>query len=443
MYVGRFQHEFIGGEIIANNYMSSTDLSDKLYRLSDERRYQRLVNLATSHTNEKVRYGASGVLSESSHFLQEAKTDQRKLLLDSIFSDPSDRVRANTIRLLYEIDKSILDAIVVRLAANPQSTPTEDPYPLILNQWHASERAELRLLAVAGFGQVNSHTSAQKLLTAIRKETHLDVLYRAIKEGGKMGHEMFVSPIQGYLRFTDESGSSHISQRSEMDIKKISVTSLVNIGTDAAYEALVTASRSSDEQLKQYALNQIGKFGAEKTVEIVTEELDQTNNADVRKNAAEGVLSTFIESGSEDGHSIREQTISKITETSSVDATSQFSDIVSESQTSVVEKKNAAWLLGQIASESDNKKPIDTLCDVLRKESDTSLSKIAAASLTNYDSNTVRNYIAEILSKFDEGTQEHQLARFVHENIETTAEQAKKNAVEYTYVQKPSDYSSG
>ena len=237
--------------------------TDHLYALANRGDYDQLVQYIRNHSDESVRYGAAGIVAESlDEFTAQLTPQIRRLLVESALSDPSDAVRAQVVTILRAIDESTIDNIITQLEMDPQATPTDTPYPLILTKWHSSPRAPLRFLAVVGFGRVGSQSTVAKLRTTITRETDLRVLRRAIEEAGTVGDETFVSPIQDHLRAGNDEFQQSDTEQIER-VKAAAVDALIQIGTAAAYEALVTASRSTDEALKQHVIGEIGRFGAE------------------------------------------------------------------------------------------------------------------------------------------------------------------------------------
>jgi hypothetical protein len=212
----------------------------------------------------------------------------------------------------------------------------------------------------------------------------------------------------------------------------------VKIGTNAAYEALVTASRGTDEELKEHVISEIGKFGAQKTVDLIVDELHNEENDELRGEAAEGIITSFTQTDFEEGHSVREEALDLIGEDVSTSVSNEFADIVRESPRKS-EQRNAAWLLGQL--DTTDQETLECLLASL-EDDDAYLRKVATASLTNLDPIKVEDKMETYLEQVEEGTEAHKLATFIKENIKDEAEEAKKELVNYSYVGSPSDYTA-
>jgi len=134
---------------------------------------------------------------------------------------------------------------------------------------------------------------------------------------------------------------------------------------------------------------------------------------------------------------VRQEAIEKMAEEVSTDVSAEFATIVEESPRKT-EQRNAAWLLGQL--ETSTPEAIDTLVETLDDEDD-NLRKIASASLTKLDQADVEDKIDAFLESVDEDSEAHTLASFVRSAL-YSGEDAKKEMIEYTRVDDPSDYTS-
>lgn len=413
--------------------------SDYLYALSNRGEYGELVKYVRYHDNESVRYGAAGILSESAHgFKNHATPQMRQLLIDTVLNDPSDAVRAHVIELLLTMNEEIIDNIITRLEVNPVETPVDYPYPLVLTKWCSSNRPGLRYLAAAGFGSTASQTAVTKLRKLLIEDEHPRVLSRAMNEASTVGDETFVTPIQSYLRNDPEDLDKIGTQSDIQRVKRASVEALIGIGTDAAYEALISASRSSNEEIKQYAISEIGRFGAEDTLELIIDELHTDSTAPVREEAAEGLLTAISESGFEESHDVRRDAIQTLGDDVSKDVCSEFASIV-ETGERISQKRNAAWLLGEL--QESNEEVITTLLASLTAR-DEYLQKVASASLLQLDDTAVLEHVDDFLSRVDADSDAHQLASFVQANVVDESKKAKQEVIEYSYITDPDEYTS-
>ena len=393
----------------------SSAMFDQFYTLSSRGAYNELIRYVRHHDDEDVRYGAAGVLSESvSGFAEQMTPPARKALVDTVLNDPSDAVRANAVKTLLAIDESIADNIITRLEMAPKSTPTETPYPLILTKWHERQWPELRFLAVVGFGRVGSHTMVEKLRTTIQRETDLRVIRRAIEASGTVGDETFVTPIKNYLRIDGDSMYQSADAEEVRRTRQAAVEALVTLGTDAAYEALRTASRGTDAELKACAIGAIGRLDAAEAVDLLVDELDNEGDDAVRQEAAEGLITTFTESEFEAGHTVRQQALAALGDDVDAAVSNEFASIVEESPRKP-EQRNAAWVLGQL--ETDTEDTVESLLSALTDD-DEYLRIIAAAGLTTFDPSLVEAKLEVFLDSVEDASAAHRLASAIRSNLQ-------------------------
>ena len=407
---------------------------DFLYSLANRDEYDTLITYVETHDDNHVQYGAAGVLVEfSERFKMKTNSNQVDRLITIVITNSNDRIRSKVLELLIETqDDSILEEIVSRLGDNNFSDPPEKPYPRILTKWHASEEPPLRMLAIVGFASINEVSYHTKIRTSIQNESHPDVLQKAIEAGGEIGDETFVTPIQQYIyKESTEFQTTNISKVE--DIKKVAIDSLVQIGTEASYEALLAATRKNEKTLKQYAIKKIGEFGADKSIDIVVTEL--TNKSEnIRKSAAKSVLKS-VQEVEEDGHKARLKILNELSTDSNITPSRQFAEITTESNQDP-ERRNSAWLLGQIKDSSTN--TITALFDAIQSE-DPYLRQIAAASLYQLDKTKVVKEIDEQIDSIEKETPAYNLLSYIRDQLE---KEHKKDVIEYTYVSDPEDYTN-
>lgn len=411
--------------------MSSNDF---LYSLSSQGNYDKLITYIENHDDKHVRYGASGVLLESSNqFRMQANSEQVQRLIQITLTEPNHQIRAKVLEILVEIEgESALEDVIDRLGSSAYPTPTDTPYPRILTRWHSSQYYSLRLLSIIGFGTLSEESYNIKLKTSIQKESHPKVLRRAIEEGGKLRDETFVKPIQQYIYASDTEFQT-TNQDEIKEIRKTAIEALVTIGSDAAYEALLTATRKQNKTLKKHALKKIGEFGVNQSLDVAVDELD-AEDQEIRKSAAESVLNSF-QTVEEDSHAVRMKALDQLTQDTDLNAADQFAEIVTEADEKPVQR-NSAWLLGQLQDSKTN--TITALLDAVDSE-DPYLRKIAAASLYRLDENKVIPKIETKLQTLESDSEAYEVLSFINSRLK---EDYKKEVVEYTYVSEPSDYSA-
>lgn len=419
--------------------------SDQLYQMSNDGEYEEIIKHIRYHEDPHVRFGAAGVLYETIEVFKSSITPKaQKALVDAVLVDPVDEVRGKVVEILLELNEETIDNVIAQLAMDPDATPTDTPYPLILTHWHSSPHSGLQFLAVVGFGQVGNKSSKNKLRNVISNgdsaDMDLRVLRRAIEEAGELGDELFVTPIQRQLRRDSDDFPPSTTDEKVVAVREAAVDALIEIGTEAAYEALVTASRSSDKELNQLALGEIGRFAVEDTVDLMIDKLDEKTPSDVRGEAAEGIITSFSQDDDTDEQSdIRERAIDLIVEETNYDVSKEFASVVDEGETPS-EKRNAAWLIGQI--DDSTQEAAEVLSEALRETDDKYLREIAAASLIQLDEDHVQPNIQRVLRAVDSDSETHEVASFVEENLCDGAQEAKRELVDYKRITDPSEYTT-
>lgn len=405
--------------------------SDYLYKLAEKQEYTKLVEIITTHSQTEVRYGAAGILvEEDTKFTTTITPDQQKMLVTHILKEPNDKVRSKIVQLLLQIDTSIIDTIIYRFKID--QTPNNIPYPLVFTRY-TSKEWPLRYLAAAGFGTVGSQTTIRKLLTMLQNESHPKVLYRVIQESGEVGNEQFVDPLKRYIDITEEQFKSSTTDQQIKKIQEATVESLIKIGTSAAFEAVLTASRSRDDHAKDVILEKIGKFGYKDSIKVLTKNI-QSESDSIQKSAASGAVKLLKNA---ENDTTRQQLIQELQTKSDSNISQHFTTIIQDSA-QTIERRNAALILGEL--DELREQDITTLLETFDSNDDV-LKIISASSLYKINCNICRKKLQEHISTIK--TDDTQLRTFL-QNLKELLEKEdpKKRVANYTYVSEPDDYSA-
>jgi FOG: HEAT repeat len=283
---------------MSNNAQSSE--TDFLYTLASNGRFDRIADYVASNEALAVRYGAAGILTEFAGDLKTAATTElRKKLINAVLEEPDDRVRARVVEALLYIDESILDTLVTKIAADREPTPTDSPHPLLLVEWLGSDSVELRLLAVAGLGDVGTPSMIPKLSSAC-SDTDRRVRERALKELGRIGNPRCVEEVADCL-------DSDIAS-----IRHEAAKTLGEINTRGAIDRLRPAGRrDEDDELRRIALDQLGTFPSSDVINTLSDGVTD-ENPEIQQAAASSLMELISSASFEESHTIREEVAEEI-----------------------------------------------------------------------------------------------------------------------------------
>lgn len=398
--------------------------TDFLYTLASNGRFERIADYVASNEPVAVRYGAAGILTEFADDLEAAATtDLRKQLIDAVLEEPDDRVRARVVETLLYIDESILHTLVAKIAADSEPTPTDSPHPLLLVEWLGSEAVELRLLAVAGLGDVGTPSMIPKLSAACN-DTDRRVRERALRELGRIGNPRCVEEVADCL-------DSDIAT-----IRHEAAKTLGKINTRGSVDRLRPATRrDDDDELRRIAFDQLGSFPSSDVINTLTDGL-RDDEPDIRQAAASSLMEMVAEAGFEESHTIREEVAESIEDIDD-DIVPDFVILFSDTYRTTI-RRNTAWLLGRIGDSREE--VVDQLLDSL-SDDDFTTAQVAASSLARIGGRDIEKLLEEFIEDQPEGSRSETRAEFVLNQItDSEADAILKDTVEYIHVSEPEDY---
>lgn len=401
-----------------------TTETDFLYTLASNSRFERIADYVASNEPVAVRYGAAGILTEFADDLKAAATtDLRRQLVDAVLQEPDDRVRARVVETLLYIDESVLDTLVTKIAADSEPTPTDSPHPLLLVEWLGSEQVELRLLAVAGVGDVGTPSMIPKLSAAC-SDSDRRVRERALRELGHIGNPRCVEAVADCL-------DSDIAS-----IRHEAATTLGKINTRGAVDRLRPAARrDDDDELRRIVFDELGTFPSSDVINTLTDGL-RDDDPDIRHAAASSLMEMVAAADFEESHTIREEVAASI-DAIDDNIVPDFVTVFVETHRTTI-RRNTAWLLGRIGDSRDE--VVDQLLNALTDD-DFRTAQVAASSLARIGGREIEDRLNEFIADQPEGSGPHTRGEFVLTQItDSEADVILKRTVEYIHVTKPEEY---
>ena len=406
-----------------------TTQPDFLYTLATNGQFGRIARYLASNDSLGVRLGAAGILAEFGDGVRRADNGEiKQQLISGVLNETNETVRARIVEaLLYIHDEDIIETLVRKVAADTEPTPTDSPHPLVLVEWLGSDHPELRLLAVAGLGDVGTHTVVPKLASACTDDDYR-VRARAIEECGRVGDHRCVDALVDALDSYDEA------------IKMKAARSLAQIGGDTAIEALIDAAKTDNTELRRTVIESLGTLGSLDVLTILLNGIDDSDDA-VQQAAAESVVELVYQAPFEESHTVRETVVEELQANTDSDTVPIFLRLFVESDRRAI-RRNTAWLLGHIANPHPREETVETLIDALDADDGTT-AQIAATSLVRIGGIDLEDQLADAIDSYETSEDARQRAKFVHSQItDSDAEELLKETVEYVRVTEPADYTA-
>jgi HEAT repeat protein len=200
------------------------------------------------------------------------------------------------------------------------------------------------------------------------------------------------------------------------------------------------ATRDADESVRRIALDELGRLESVRPVDVLIRALRNEPDS-IQRIAMLSLMQLFVEAPADQSHEIRTTVAARLQNLDTPTVAQQLVDVVAETQ-EVAMRRNAIWLLGHtVDSDVECRDAIyDCLLDLL-DDPDDMTAQLAAVSLTNLDSEALKRRLHILIDDENASEDATERARFVLEEIGgDLSRELITNAVDYTYVGEPVDY---
>ena len=403
-----------------------------LYELARDSRTTELVAHLRRSSNPVVRRRAAELLGDlSEHPDRDATEEVVRALVTAVRNDDDDSVRARAIDALYRHGEDSFERLVRELSGTDADADAMSERALSrrLEDWLTADHPEFRMVAATALGQVGDDDSLAALVAATT-DPDPRVRARAVASCGLIGHERCLGPLRA--RLDDPTDR----------VREKAVRALGSIGGEDALRSLVPIARDDDETLRRIAVEELGQFGSLDPVVVLVRAL--TDDADaVQRAALLSLVELFVDAPTEQTRRVRDAVADQISSADTRAVVPHAIDMASESRRTAV-RHNAVWLLGYVAdADADDERRdavYDCLIDAL-DASDDHTARLAVASLTELGSDELERRLQILVDDEDTPGDVAERAERVLEGIGgSLSADIVTNAVDYTYVREPEDY---
>jgi HEAT repeat protein len=397
-----------------------------LEELAFNGQYDQLRDQLIENEAPAVRRRAAELFTEYSRAIGDDRAETvTGWLVAAAAQEPHDEVRARILEALLEFDEDAIDDLVAVIADADRPTPGDTPYPQVFFDWLGSHAAALRLVAVAGLGDLGRSRVVPKLATAC-SDRDVRVRRRAIIECGRVGDDRCVRAVAANLDSEDEA------------IRLAAADALVAIGSEKALRALLPAAKSGDTAVRKRAMEGIGALGSLQVLGTLLRGLDD-ETAEIRQAAAAAIIRLVAEAPSDESHRVRETVAEQLTTYPNRDVVAEFLTLFADTDEAVI-RRNTAWVLGRIADDDPRADVIRCLVRAI-DDGDDRTAQVAASSLVRIGEPAIIDELESFVAAADLGTKALSRADFIRNHLtDSEAEERLKNAVEYIKVSDPGDY---
>ena len=332
-----------------------------LYQAEKDGDLDALVGYLARSGNETVRERAARLLGV---FEGEQVTEA---LIESVDTDDSPAVRAAAVDSLDAIGIEAVFACMERIASFERASEADwvavDDIAAVLD----SPQPEIRMAAASALAHLDE-PRAVSVLTHALSDSDPRVRERVARACGSLGHPQAIVPLEA--RFDDESA----------DVRREAAVALGRIATDSALSVLLDRIDDSSETVRYIVVSALGESGRPEPVAALAEATADPSPL-VRRAAVLSVVELLSGAPAERSHAIREAVSETLSATDDPSVLDPLIEIL-ESGDRSVQKRNAAWLLGQLTGPARKRRVVDGLISLL-DDDDGLTAQVAVTSLVS------------------------------------------------------------
>jgi len=366
-----------------------------LYQLERERNLEELVETLKRSENPQIRQRAAqiiGGLFESDDFeesdlaLGDGSTDQlgfdasngddsdRETVVDVLVTivgeDESEAVRAAAIDALDHHGQEAIERIVAELSGKDLQSASDWVAARAFADVLDAERPELRMAAATGLGRVGDPSATEALIQRL-SDPKVRVRSRSAMACGRIGDPRAVEPLEKLL-----------TRDPNVAVRKSVAEALGEIKTAGSLDALLDAIDDPSEPVRRVIADALGAYDSIRPVDPLVEYLDDESEV-VRRTAMFSLVEVLSNAPPQRSHEVREAAADKLEDAAPTEVVPPLAEILTESS-GAPQRRNAAWLLGQVVGAEYRETARDALLGALGDD-DGLTAQFAATSLTRLD----------------------------------------------------------
>lgn len=349
-----------------------------LFTLEKQGDVEALTKLLRESDSDAVRKRAAEILGD----LDETDDTAINRLVEVARSDTDAGVRAAAIDALDQLDAlERLAAAMSGEGADGTDWANADRYLA----WLGATEPEMRMAAATVLGRIGDDRATAALVGRL-SDPDRRVRTRVIRALGRIGDPRVVRPL------AERTTGEHVTVRREI------AEALGLVGSERALHALGGLLDDDSEMVRHVAASSLGNFESTRPVgALVTALADRS--AVVRRAAVFSLVELLSNAPPARSHQLRETVVERLSADDDHDVSGPLLDVLEEG-TQPHQRRNAAWLLGEVTGSENREDVVATLADLLDDEDDVT-ARFAATSLASIGGHPVED---RLLALLDENT---------------------------------------
>jgi HEAT repeat protein len=383
------------------------------------------------HTGEIVAIraraaAALGMIAGSKQYTATVVDD----LIRAVLEDGSTEVQARAIDSLYLYDPDHIDRLAGMLIRSvTRESGNADPAEFV-SRWLTSGFPAFRLIGAATVEILGQERMRSQLVDTF-DDNDRRVQLRAIESYGRSGPEPNHQPVERMLRDANSM------------IRRTAASTLVEIGTDPALEALLSVTDASDDRLQRIAVSELHRLDRRRTARALVDGI-KTGSETVRQQAIVSLMQLCARGESVSHEDVCEYLTERLEPSTLTDTAEIASSITTndlESDVGQKTKRQAVRLLGEMATSVEREEAGYQLVAPLRSP-DKRVRDLSAEYLRQLEGEQIEEGLRSLSRDSSARREARRRAASILEQIkQNMADSSGDHSIEYTYVRQPADYS--
>jgi len=400
-----------------------------LYELARDFETSEIVGYLRRGKNPAVRQRAAEVLGDLSDVPDYETGDEviEALIRTVRDGDEEEDVRARAADSLYRYGQDAFERLIDSISGLDVDTAPDWVTARVLVDWLSADRPEFRMLAAAALGRLDDDSFLPPLIEALT-DPDPRVRVQAARACGLRGDSRCIDPLADRL------------EDPEAMVREQAAIALGTIGTRRALKQLIPLARTGDETLRRIAVEELSRFRTLEPLVVLVQALED-DSPEVQRTAILSLIELLAGARDEETASVRGEVTSQLAKADTDVVAPLLIDLVAESEQRSV-RHNATWMLGEVTDvDADCLGAVyDCLIDAL-DDDDGTTAQLAADSLAKLEGEDLERRL-HIFVQDERGSDDAiDRAESVLEAIGSDfSQEVVTNAVDYTYVRDPADY---
>lgn len=347
-----------------------------LFTLEKEGDVEALTQLLRASDSVPVRKRAAEILGE----LEATDTKSINRLVEAAQNDPDGGVRAAAIDALDQQDRveQLIEAMTGQdLQADGADWAKADVFVKVLR----APEPEMRMAAATVLGRIGSTRATAALLKQLG-DPEPRVRARVARALGRIGDPQAVEPMMKRVRDDDVTVRREVAE------------AFGAIESGESLKALLVMMNDESDMVRRIAATSLGNFPSTKPVDPLVSALADPNDV-VRQAAVFSLIEILSNAPPARSHQLREAIVERLSANNDRNVIRPLVAILNEG-TQAHQRRNAAWLLGEVTGTQNQDGAVSALIDLL-DDDDSMTAQFAATGLSNIGGEAVEDELLELL----------------------------------------------